>query len=63
MNEDIPVPAHNCALEPWWCWECANLGIIPDDDPGALDSEPLCPCCETYDHDWDAEQPPPCHKP
>lgn len=52
-------------LEPeqYWCWECANLGIIPDDDPGAIDPEPPCLCCENYDHDADAAQPPPCFYP
>ena len=46
--------------EPWWCWECANVGYFPADWDEVGDTE--CPCCgdEMFDHDHDAEFEPPC---
>jgi len=45
----------------WWCWECANLGYIPDNDPATLDPEPPCPCCNEegggIDHEGDPDDP------
>ncbi len=62
-NEGRPLSATESTVErfeDWWCWECANLGMFPEDfEMGTPEME--CPCCENNSHDFDAEVPPPCH--
>ena len=58
---DQPQGEPAARVEAWWCWECANLGVIPPNLETGPDEDEDCSCCGDGGHDPEDSMPP-CHK-